>query len=70
MSSYSHSGAIFANASIQDDVEVVVAGVEGAPDDADDGEDVQLQSNDGQLRKHVRVKSMLRQPKQYPFLKK
>lgn len=49
---YSHSWAVFANASIQNDIEVVVAGVEGPADDANDREDVQLQSNDGQLQKH------------------
>lgn len=45
--SYSNSWSIFANASIQDDIEVVVAGVEGSSDDADDGKDVQLHSNHG-----------------------
>lgn len=44
---YSDGRAVFANASIQNDVEVVVAGVEGPSDDAGDGEDVQLQSNHG-----------------------
>lgn len=52
---YSHGRAVFANTSIQNDMEVVVAGVEGPSDDANDGEDVQLQSEDGQLRKHVKV---------------
>lgn len=56
VSTHSHGGAVFANTSIQNDVEVVVAGVEGPPDDAHDGEAVQLQSNDGQLRKHTEVK--------------
>lgn len=46
---YSHCGAVFADASVQDDVEVVVAGVERPADDAQDGEDVELQSDDGQL---------------------
>lgn len=41
---YRHSGAIFADASVQNHIKVVVAGVQGAPDDAQDGEDVQLQS--------------------------
>lgn len=45
--SYSNSWSIFANSSIQDDIEVVVAGVEGSSDDADDGEDAQLHSNHG-----------------------
>lgn len=49
-STYSHGGAVFADASVQNDVEVVVAGVEGSADDAQDGEDVELYSNDGQLR--------------------
>ena len=53
---YSHSGAVFANTSVQNDMEVVVAGVEGPSNDAEDGEDVQLQSKDGQLRKHMMVK--------------
>lgn len=53
----SHSRAIFANTSIQNDIEVIVAGVEGSSDDAHDGEGVHLQSNDGQLRKHMKVKS-------------
>lgn len=44
----SHSGAIFANTSVQDDVEIVVAGVESSSDDAHDGEVEQLQSKDGQ----------------------
>lgn len=52
---YSHSGAIFADTSIEDDVEVVVAGVEGTSDDANDGENVQLDSNDGQLRANRNV---------------
>lgn len=56
MLTYSHSGAVFANTSVQNDMEVVVAGVEGPSDDAEDGEDVQLQSKDGQLRKHMMVK--------------
>lgn len=43
--SYSNSWAIFSNASIQNDIEVVVAGVEGPSNDANDGEDVQLQSD-------------------------
>lgn len=60
MLTYSHSWAVFADTSIQNDVEVVVAGVEGAADDANDGEDVQLQSDNGQLRKHVKVKLMQR----------
>ncbi len=51
---HSHSRAIFANTSIQNDMKVVVAGVEGSTDDAKDGEDVQLHSDDGQLREHVR----------------
>lgn len=34
----SHSGAVFANASVQNDIEVVVAGVESPADDAHDGE--------------------------------
>lgn len=38
----SHGGAVFADASVQNDVEVVVAGVEGPADDAQDGEDVEL----------------------------
>lgn len=46
---YSHGGAVFAHAAIENDVEVVVAGVEGPDDDAHDREDVQLQSNEGQL---------------------
>lgn len=45
--SYSHSWAIFANASVQNDIEVVVAGVEGPSDNANDGEDVQLHSDHG-----------------------
>lgn len=45
----SHSGAIFANPSIQNDIEIVVTGVQGSPDDAHDGEGIQLQSDDGQL---------------------
>lgn len=44
-----HGGAVFANTSIQNDMKVVLAGVEGAPDDAHDGEEVHLQSNYGQL---------------------
>lgn len=53
---YRHRGAVFANTSIQNDMKVVLAGIEGAPDDAHDGEGVHLHSNDGQLWKHVRVK--------------
>lgn len=45
--SYSDSRAIFANASVQNDIKVVVAGVEGPSDDANDGEDIQLHSNNG-----------------------
>lgn len=56
MLTYGHSRAVFANTSVQNDVEVVVAGVEGPSDDANDGEDEQLQSNNGQLRKQVKVK--------------
>lgn len=56
MLTYGHSGAVFANTSVQNDVEVVVAGVEGPSDDATYGEDEQLQSNNGQLRKQVKVK--------------
>lgn len=52
---YSHSGAVFANTSVEDDIEVVVAGVEGPSDDADDGEDVHLHSNDGQLWAHGNI---------------
>lgn len=52
---YSHSGAIFANTSVEDDVKVVIAGVEGPSDDANDGENVQLDSNDGQLRANRNV---------------
>lgn len=51
MWTYSHSGAVFANASVQNDVKIVVAGVEGPAADADDGEDEHLYSDDGQLRK-------------------
>lgn len=36
----SHSRAIFANTPIQNDMEVVVAGVKGSTDDANDREDV------------------------------
>lgn len=50
---YSYRGAIFANATIHDDVKVVVAGVECASDDTNDREDVQLQSEERQLRKHT-----------------
>ncbi len=60
VSTYSHSRAVFPNTSIQNDMEVVVAGVEGSSDDAHDGEGVQLESNDGQLREHVKVKLMQR----------
>ena len=60
MLTYSHSGAVLANTPVQNDVEVVVAGVEGPPDDAHDGEDVHLQSDDRQLRKHMEAKLMPR----------
>lgn len=56
MLTYGHRGAVLANATVQNDMEVVVAGVEGPSDDAHDGEHVQLQSNNGQLRKQVKVK--------------
>lgn len=46
---YSYCGAIFANASVHDDMEVVVAGVEGSTDDTKDGEGVHWQSDDRQL---------------------
>lgn len=57
---YSHSWAVLANTSIQNNMEVVVAGVESSADDANDGEGVQLQSDDGQLQKHMKVKLMRR----------
>lgn len=44
----SHSGAVFANTSIQDDMEIVVAGVESSSDDAHDGEVVHWHSQDRQ----------------------
>lgn len=53
---YGHSGAVLANSSVQNHIEVVVAGVQGATDDAHDGEGVQLKSKYGQLRKHRRLK--------------
>lgn len=55
---YCHGGAIFADTSIQNDMKVVLAWVEGAPDDAHDGEGVELQSNEGQLWKNVMVRLM------------
>lgn len=56
MSAYSHGGAVFADAAVQNDVEVVVAGVEAPASDADDREDVHLHSDDGQLREQAKVK--------------
>lgn len=38
MWTYCHSWAVFANTSIQDDIEIVVAGVESSSDDAHDRE--------------------------------
>ena len=52
---YSHGGAVFAHTPIQNDIEVVVAGVEGPADDASDGEDVHLHADNWQLQKHVKV---------------
>lgn len=60
MLTYSHSGAVFANTSVQNHMEVVVAGVEGPAADANDGEDVHLHSDEGQLRKHMKVKLVKR----------
>lgn len=54
VSTHSVRPAVFAGASLQNEMEVVAAGVESPSDDSDDGKDVGLHAYDGQLRKHTR----------------
>lgn len=61
---YRHGGAVFADTSVQDDVEVVMARVDSPSDDANDGEGVQLQSEDRQLWKQFKL------TKNFPPLRK
>jgi len=44
-----HRGTVLAHAAVEDDVEVVVAGVRRPADDAHDGEDVELHPEHRQL---------------------
>ena len=52
---HGHGGAVLAHASVQDHVEVVVAGEARSADDAHDGKHVELHPQDRQL-KHTRAR--------------